>query len=315
MKASLIIPTYNKIARLKLVLTSLNIQDEPFSNFEVIIVDDGSEDDTNDYIHNLNVKWNKKVISQHNSGRAAARNRGIAVSKNEILIFCDDDTILHSEFISQHIKAQNAKIGVVHGKIINLEGLRYFSNPATGDFYDANLDVKKYNYLTRYIITENDLYNNFEGKILPLGRITMLEKAIKIVIDSKATNANWIGSTGGNFSVPKLWANKVGGFDESFGRRWGCEDFEFGYRLCQQGYNIVYNSEAINYHMAHKRENIYELILMSFSEFYKKHEDSSIYVVRDYLLNKIEIKELLNLLKNEVWCCDKRNISNLKNGS
>ena len=90
---SIIIPLYNKGERVKLAIDSALNQDYD-GEWEIIVVDDGSTDDSAEYVKAY--KDDKVVyIYQPNAGVSAARNRGIAESKGEWIVFLDaDDQLL-----------------------------------------------------------------------------------------------------------------------------------------------------------------------------------------------------------------------------
>lgn len=84
---SVIVPAYNARATLPLCLAALAGQDYPRDRYEVIIVDDGSQDDTAAIAQAVGVR----VIRQANAGPAAARNTGAATAQGELLLFTDAD--------------------------------------------------------------------------------------------------------------------------------------------------------------------------------------------------------------------------------
>jgi len=87
---SIIIPCYNQADWLKICIQSL--QNQTFENWEAIIVNDGSIDNTKEIADNLAKDDSRiKVILQENGGLSAARNTGIQMSKGEWLNFLDSD--------------------------------------------------------------------------------------------------------------------------------------------------------------------------------------------------------------------------------
>lgn len=91
-KISIIIPTYN---RAKIVCEAVqSILQQTYSDYEVIVIDDGSTDNTAECIHNL-ISSSEKIryIYQQNMGRSAARNEGIKQARGEYISFLDSDDL------------------------------------------------------------------------------------------------------------------------------------------------------------------------------------------------------------------------------
>lgn len=85
---SIVIPVYNRAASIKKVIDSCI--DQSYSDFEVIIVDDGSRDDLKNVVNKIDDR-RIRYIYQKNSGGAAARNKGIIESKGRFVAFLDSD--------------------------------------------------------------------------------------------------------------------------------------------------------------------------------------------------------------------------------
>jgi len=88
-KFSVVIPTYNRLGFLKQALSSVWIQ--TFADCEVIVVDDGSNDGTHEYLLHLGNKV--RVIKQANSGPGAARNCGVREARGDYIAFLDSDDL------------------------------------------------------------------------------------------------------------------------------------------------------------------------------------------------------------------------------
>ena len=114
---SVIVPTYNRKENLKKCLEALKKIDYPKKSYEAIIINDGGEDGTDEFMKKF-IKENKgfKYLKQKNSGPAKARNNGVKNSKGEIIVFIDDDIIVPKNLIEKHLKYyKNKKIGGVGG--------------------------------------------------------------------------------------------------------------------------------------------------------------------------------------------------------
>lgn len=92
MKLSVTIPTYNRSALLQKALESIQKQTFSQSDFEVLIVDNGSKDDTNEIVKSFSDKiQNLYYFYQPVQGLHACRHTGLKESKSDILVFVDDD--------------------------------------------------------------------------------------------------------------------------------------------------------------------------------------------------------------------------------
>jgi len=98
---SVIIPVYN--AEKYVAETIRSVIDQTWSNWEIIIVDDGSTDESLATASGLGNE-NIKIISQKNSGASAARNRGLSESRGEYIQFLDADDLLTPTKIENQVK-------------------------------------------------------------------------------------------------------------------------------------------------------------------------------------------------------------------
>lgn len=90
---SVVIPTYNRPLQLQACLRSLFAQTYPRDDFEIIVVDDGSTDDTAAVALATGKDWAGEltVVRKSNGGPASARNAGIAAARGEVIAFIDSD--------------------------------------------------------------------------------------------------------------------------------------------------------------------------------------------------------------------------------
>jgi glycosyltransferase involved in cell wall biosynthesis len=114
-KVSVIIPTYNMG---NFILKSINsLLNQTYKNIEIIIIDDGSTDNTYKIIKQIKKK-NIKYIRQNNKKNSAARNTGIKNAKGEYIIFLDADDDLPLKSIEYRVKflENNKNVDCVYGK-------------------------------------------------------------------------------------------------------------------------------------------------------------------------------------------------------
>ena len=95
--ASVVIATHNRADLLNKAVRS--ILDQAYQDFEIIIIDDASDDDTEQVIKSFN---NTKIIYHRNqvkAGLSAARNRALTFSSGQYVVFMDDDSLLKDDFL------------------------------------------------------------------------------------------------------------------------------------------------------------------------------------------------------------------------
>jgi glycosyltransferase involved in cell wall biosynthesis len=104
-RCSVVIPTYNRSESLMRTLESLSLQTVPTADFEVVVVSDGSTDDTSRKLADFqkNSELNLVIVEQPNSGPAAARNNGVSTAKSDVIVFTDDDVEPVRVFLERHI--------------------------------------------------------------------------------------------------------------------------------------------------------------------------------------------------------------------
>lgn len=102
---SIIIPVYNVEKYLEKCVRSTQVQDIPFSEYEVIIINDGSPDNSLAIAERLAVDLpNVKVYSQKNQGLSAARNTGMCYAKGDYYMFLDSDDWISENCLGSIIK-------------------------------------------------------------------------------------------------------------------------------------------------------------------------------------------------------------------
>lgn len=101
---SIIIPTYNRAHFISRTLNSVQVQ--RFYDWEVLIVDDGSKDNTAEIVHSFLADERFKYLPKENAERGAARNYGFDRARGEYVIFLDSDDLFHAD----HLATLNAAI-------------------------------------------------------------------------------------------------------------------------------------------------------------------------------------------------------------
>jgi glycosyltransferase involved in cell wall biosynthesis len=125
MLISIIIPTYNRASYLLETVNS--ILEQTYSKFEIIIVSDGSTDNSKDLITKLNHSSIQFIELDRNYGYPAkARNEGIKVSKGDYIAFCDDDDLWEKDKLEKQINIVNCGYNFVFTNYKFLEESKSF---------------------------------------------------------------------------------------------------------------------------------------------------------------------------------------------
>ncbi len=124
---SLVVPAYNEGPVIQAAMRALLALDYP--NFEIIVVDDGSTDDTYEkamVVARESLALDVRVITKRNGGKADALNTGMTLARGEFVLNMDGDTKLSPNSLRACIRHfENAKVGAVAGnvKVINRENI------------------------------------------------------------------------------------------------------------------------------------------------------------------------------------------------
>jgi GalNAc5-diNAcBac-PP-undecaprenol beta-1,3-glucosyltransferase len=95
---SVVIPTYNRIDKLLITLSTISAQ--RFNDFEIIIVNDGSTDNTLALLEKYKEKDSRlRIVNQENKERGAARNNGFRNATGNYVVFFDSDDLMHTNHL------------------------------------------------------------------------------------------------------------------------------------------------------------------------------------------------------------------------
>jgi GT2 family glycosyltransferase/serine acetyltransferase len=207
--ASVVIPTFNRLALLTRLLQQLGRQTVPADRFEVIVVDDGSLVKAKDSVPRLGLPPGVRFEEQLNQGAAAARHHGARLARGNVLIFIDDDMQVSPDFIAQHLACHEA----TSLPLVVLGEIR--PDPAIGSL---------------------PLFERYEARMLDLFAATVRD-------GSTVPTGRHLYT--GNVSMRRNDYAATGGFDASFKQS---EDVELGIRLEKAGAGFHFAEQAFVLH-------------------------------------------------------------------
>jgi GT2 family glycosyltransferase len=219
MRASVVIPTFNRLDQLQTVVAALQRQNQSLgADLELVVIDDGSSDGTWDWLSDRAGEAGFKAIRQNNAGPAVARNRGVDAASGELILFLGDDTEPESGWLDHHLEEHR-----LFGGTTDLAVLGYTSFPPDIDSPFLRF-INEYGAQFGYLLIE----------------------------DPRDVPFNFFYTS--NISIRRDEIIKLGGFREDFpSAAW--EDIEFAYRAVDRGLKIRYQplARTIHHHCVRPR--------------------------------------------------------------
>jgi glycosyltransferase involved in cell wall biosynthesis len=254
MKATVVIPTYNRCARLAELLRCLETQGEALAR--VVVCDDGSSDDTAGVVRSFVGRLPVVYAHQENRGFRAgqARNMGIARAVGDVIIFVDDDVLVAPDFTAQHL--------AVHAS----------GKPRVGIGYRN----RAFDFPREQPTWEDIVKAEPDDRLVDLGE------------DGLGLHTHptpWFFVYSCNFSIRRNARDGADGdprFDDAF-VGWGMEDIELGYRLHRTGYDLVPAPRAGVLHIEDPRpRDPFRCEVRSLPPTYDSYVKNSVYFMDKY---------------------------------
>lgn len=131
-KVSVILPTYNRAHLIGRAIQSVLAQ--TYQDFELIIIDDGSTDNTEEIVKSINDERIIYILHKENKGPSAARNTGIKASKGEYIAFQDSDDEWLPEKLEKQIEAFeiDPESGIIYTDMLRIDkegAIKYWHSP------------------------------------------------------------------------------------------------------------------------------------------------------------------------------------------
>jgi glycosyltransferase involved in cell wall biosynthesis len=229
---SVIVPTFNKAPFLRASLLALGYQTLARDRFEVVVVVDGSTDESLPFLEGFRPGYELRYVWRENGGLASARNHGAALARGTHFLFMDDDVILHPEHLAHLRRGLGARPRAVHAGSL------------------SNVRAQAVPRLLEWFAEAPPAFPRLEPYCVPCPQYD----APKTLFAAGEAPAAWWGVfTGGNLCVERDGFESAGGFDDAF-RGWGPEDADLCYRLFRRGARGAFDAESRLYHLDHARD-------------------------------------------------------------
>ena len=247
---SVVIPCFNHVDLLAQTLQALAVNPELRTHpdhFELIVVDDGSQEDVQRAVAGVELPVRCRIIRlDQNSGATQARNTGLAHASKELVVFLDSDVVIPANYFAEHWKIHNAvPLAVSVGFAHNISG---------GSEQSSDLPHR-----------QPDITQDFRYFNSSLHRILPLKEPLHFVRDSdwfKHFSSAFAGSlwslsemvVSHNLAVRREHALRAGGFDARF-TEWGSEDTFFGSVMIALGAYVIPLRESGVFRIRHNARN------------------------------------------------------------
>ncbi|MCE9573701.1 MAG: glycosyltransferase [Deltaproteobacteria bacterium] len=261
-RASLVIPTRNRAPALARTLTSFLGQRE--RDFEVVIVDDGSDDPTPEVVRGFASRLDLRYLRKAQRGIAAARTAAMRAARGDVLVQTDDDRLADPDFVGDHVAAHAAGgpwiiAGAQRAVLAEWSAEAQLPADAVATIVarDPSLAPRlgaPRAELISCAMLEADLAGTLvaHGQDEPWWLAASQPMVARYGADLVGFAFPWALAIGGNTSVPRALAEQVDYLDEAF-VGWGLEDTDFHYRLCQAGARVRVLDGGRSYHQLHRR--------------------------------------------------------------
>lgn len=274
MKISFIIPTINQTNLLYDCVLSLQKYHSKH-DYEIIIIDDGSDSNTQKEIIEYflpSKKFIRVFIKEKNEGFATTVNVGIKYAKNDIFVLVNNDVVFSCDIITPILNAygKNEKIGVVGGLLLYPD--------------------KK--------IQHGGMISPSPGVFQHVGRGQTIDECLEATVSRYC-----IAVTGAIFSISRSLLNAIGDLNEDYFV--SCEDTEYCLRTWKNGWRVYYEPEIKAVHLEGKtRGSSEEEKQVRYQKWYIKERESAVLFAQDvknkYLSVYPKIKKEIILLNNLV---------------
>jgi glycosyltransferase involved in cell wall biosynthesis len=274
---SVLILAYNKGNELPLTLRGFELQKNDVKRWELVIVDDGSTDNTATVIKSYQTSLPIRLLRiKHTGNRNLNRNFGINRCRGKRIVYIDGDIVPTRHFLKNHNSYSEEPVVALGSRL----GM-----------------VRSFTEEERNFLLQGE--NLFILETIP-GFDDMRE--MFLWVDKNMINApsRWMLMHSHNFSMPLSLLKEIGCFEERL-IYWGADDLELGYRFVRRNLRFVYDRSLGGIHLYHPA-SVSPECEANVTEFYNIHKDEAVEFL--YMANFMNHPELIKALshcrKNEL---------------
>ena len=233
---SIITPSWNKVEFLKQMMES--VEKNTQWPFELIIVDNASDDGTQEYVLNADFKMKGQYLrNEENKGFAIPNNQGAKVAKGNYLLFLNNDTIVTKGWLTamMNVFSEEKAVGIVGARLIH---------PGSGTIQHAGI-IEHKSGMPDHIYFKK-----------PMDYPPAMKRK------------QYFAVTGACMVIPKTLFEELNGFDEQYWCGW--EDMSLCQEVRKRGYRIYYEPTSLVYHYESRTEGRYSKEGSNFSLYMNK---------------------------------------------
>ncbi|WP_164821635.1 glycosyltransferase family 2 protein [Paenibacillus koleovorans] len=283
---SIIMIAYNKYPYNLLSLYALENQTYDLGKMEVILVDDASKDRTPELSEYKPPYSFSYIRCEHNVGRSEAKNIGVRASRGSLLVIIDSEMILDPEYVEQHVKLHENKEKLVVTGCLSHYGTFTVMEPPYNKHQMKRIqrlkEKNKFGAIPVDAIMDSkqkkQLFSKEDIRLLKYKQLSFHSPFFKDLIQRfgsgyKGFHMPYIFVITHCISIKRSTLDQAGPFYTGF-KGWGCEDWEFGYRVYKQGAEIVDHPDVKVYHQEHPRSLSSQRKdqLVNYQIFYRLHQ-------------------------------------------
>jgi glycosyltransferase involved in cell wall biosynthesis len=319
-RISVIVPAYctsrrHGTSRLELALASWARQTLRPDQYEIVVVDDGSDPPLYPQVNRWGLGDRVRVLRQENSGLAHAYNAGIAASRGDLVLFATDDELAGPTLLEAHVTTHDrVPNAMVFGECRTIFHSELFTDVTVPELVPDAMNRIPANPSDRWLreavaatglhrkpITRSDVENDFDKVLRWAGTLPTFADIERNLRRGHCheLEGGWLAVRVGNHSVSTKTMRSLGGFDLVLDEHDGWYlDIEVGLRLVTAGIRFELTDGAMSANLAHPRSpGLFMGALSGMAYLFGKHRRLDVALAPLYFQRELGLAEYARLLR------------------